>query len=566
MIGTRGSALALTQANHVRGLVEGILPGAMVEIAVIRTEGDTDKRSPLSMIGGQGVFTSALEAALVAGEIDVAVHSAKDLPSVESPEIGLAFLSREDPRDALVSRHGLPLADLPPSPVIGTSSRRRATQVLAARPDARVVDLRGNIDTRLNRALADDLDGIVIAVAGVTRMGWQARLTEYLSLDQFIPAPGQGALAIQVRRDDPTGEAILTLDDPIQSLLVRTERAVLRALGAGCTTPVAAHASMEGSLIHLRCMLASEDGSTVAWRDERVRPEEAERAAHAIAGDVLSEVVPARRVARTGVARQPLAGRVVLVTRPDNQADELAETLARAGAEVIRAPMIAIAAEPFDARSVAEKLDSGHFDWVAFTSQNGVTGFLSALAEIGASGHLGKVRLAAVGEVTAGTLAAAGFEDVIVSAEGTAKSLADDMVAAGVQGSRVLLPQGNIGRDDLAAGLIDAGNQVEPVVVYRTEPAAGLPVDVEARLGDGRIDVVTFTSPSAVRRFRSLAAVDGFNSASLVAACIGEVTAAAARESGWTQPIVAATPTVTSLVEAIERYYKAPADTQRGRP
>jgi len=203
VIGTRGSGLAVAQATQVMGLIEARMPGARAEMAVIRTEGDTDKLSPLSMIGGQGVFTSALETALVAGEIDVAVHSAKDLPSFEASGVALAFLSREDPRDALVSRHGLCLDDLPPGPRIGTSSRRRATQVLAARPDARVVELRGNIDTRLGRALGDDLDGIVIAVAGVTRMGWQGRITEYLSLDRFVPAPRARRIARSTRTSAP---------------------------------------------------------------------------------------------------------------------------------------------------------------------------------------------------------------------------------------------------------------------------------------------------------------------------------------------------------------------------
>ncbi|MEJ7761708.1 MAG: hydroxymethylbilane synthase [Thermomicrobiales bacterium] len=563
VIGTRGSALALAQAAQIKGLIEGIMVGARVVVSVIRTEGDTDKHSPLSMIGGQGVFTSALEAALTGGEIDVAVHSAKDLPSFESAGVGLGFLSREDPRDALVSRHGLALSDLPPGPRIGTSSRRRATQVLAVRPDARIVELRGNIDTRLNRAMAEDLDGIVIAVAGVTRMGWQDRLTEYLSLDHFIPAPGQGALALQVRRDDLVGETVLTLDDPIQSLLVRAERAVLRALGAGCTTPVGAHASMEGDLVRLRCMLASEDGTRVAWRDERLRPEGADQAAHDIAAGLLAEVVP-DRTGRLGVSGAPaLSGRTVLVTRPDNQADELAETLARAGAEVIRAPMIAIAAEPFEAGDIGRRLASGRFDWVAFTSQNGVAGLLAGLAETGQHDAAWPVRVAAVGESTAASLRAAGYDEVFVAAGGTARSLTDEMISAGARDGRVLLPQGNIARDDLARGLRDAGNSVETVTVYRTEPVDALPEEVIELLASGRVDVVTFTSPSAVRTFRTLLDGLGMTPATIAAACIGDVTAEAAREAGWPDPIVARAPTVGALVEAIAAHRRG-ADANRG--
>ncbi len=571
VIGTRGSGLAVAQATQVMGLIEARMPGARAAMAVIRTEGDTDKLSPLSMIGGQGVFTSALETALVAGEIDVAVHSAKDLPSFEAPGVALAFLSREDPRDALVSRHGLCLDDLPPGPRIGTSSRRRATQVLAARPDARVVELRGNIDTRLGRALADDLDGIVIAVAGVTRMGWQGRITEYLSLDRFVPAPGQGALALQVRRGEPTGEAVLTLDDPIQGALVRVERAILRALGAGCTTPVGAHASMEDGLIRLRCMLASEDGTRVAWRDERFHPDEAERAAHALAAGVLAEVVPGRTgMTRRAAAPGPLTGRTVVVTRPANQADALAETLALAGADVVRAPVIAIAAEPFDVTAVIGPLGSGAFDWVAFTSQNGVTGFLAGLAGANQADAPRSVRLAAVGASTATALRDAGHDDVLVATGGTARSLAEEMVAAGARDCRVLLPQGNIARDDLARGLRDAGNTVETVTVYRTEPVSALPDEVAELLANGEVDVVTFTSPSAVRQFRTLLDPLGLDPATVIAACLGDVTAEAARDAGWPDPIVARAATAGALVDAIAAHLSArpvaAGDEKRGRP
>ncbi len=267
--GTRGSALALAQTEALERAFRRRHPEVETARQIIQTEGDVDKTSPLTVIGGRGVFTSALQMALAGGTIDAAVHSAKDLPSERPAGLEIsAFLLREDPRDVLVSRHGCPLAELPRSPLIGTSSRRRVAQVLAQRPDARIVDLRGNVDTRLRKALETDLDGIVLAAAGVTRMGCQHVITEYLPLDRSIPSPGQGALAVETRiQDEGPGRLIAGLDDPAVSVPVRVERAFLRGVGGGCTTPIGAHAQVMGCWVRLRCMLAAEDGQRVEWVD-----------------------------------------------------------------------------------------------------------------------------------------------------------------------------------------------------------------------------------------------------------------------------------------------------------
>src|SRR5690606_7195967 len=187
-VGTRGSELALHQARHVAGLLTAAHPGLDVAIEVISSEGDVDKESPLTKIGGRGVFTSSLQRALGSGRIDAAVHSSKDVPSLSAAGLALAaFPQREDPRDVVVSRHGGGLAELPPDPIVGTSSRRRAAQVLALRPDARITDLRGNVDTRLKKASTDQYDAIILAAAGLSRMGWLDRATEVLPVEHFTP-------------------------------------------------------------------------------------------------------------------------------------------------------------------------------------------------------------------------------------------------------------------------------------------------------------------------------------------------------------------------------------------
>src|SRR5215472_12554529 len=202
-VGTRGSALAIAQTVLVIDALSAIAPDVQFEQVIIRTEGDRDKVTPLAVIGGQGVFTASLQNALLNGEVDCAVHSAKDLPPVTPGGLTLAaFPQRADARDVFISRHGLPLGGLPSGARIGTSSRRRIVQARATNPDIELIELRGNLDTRLRKSTEPQYDGIIVAAAGLDRMGWQERITEYLSVDRFVPSPGQGALAVECRADD----------------------------------------------------------------------------------------------------------------------------------------------------------------------------------------------------------------------------------------------------------------------------------------------------------------------------------------------------------------------------
>jgi hydroxymethylbilane synthase len=251
-IGTRASDLALTQTRTVAEALAAA-SGREVELVHIRTEGDRSTAS-LSTLGGTGVFAAALREALLAGECDVAVHSLKDLPT--APIAGLsigAFPSRQDHRDVLCAREGWTLATLPAGARVGTGSPRRAAQLRLARPDIEVVDIRGNVGTRLGR-VGNDLDAVVLASAGLTRLGLLEHVTDTLDVDVMIPAPGQGALAVECRTEDlhgtELGEWMRRIDDVRTRLTVLAERAVLRTLEAGCTAPVAAHAELlpaEGS-------------------------------------------------------------------------------------------------------------------------------------------------------------------------------------------------------------------------------------------------------------------------------------------------------------------------------
>jgi len=286
-IGTRGSALAMVQTRLVEGLLRD--RGHAVEVATITTQGDVRTDVPLSVLGGRGVFVAELEQALRDGRVDVAVHSAKDLPSTTAPDLVLAaFLPREDPRDVVVTRDGAPLDALPHGAVIGTSSPRRACQLRALRPDLVLRDIRGNVDTRLRKLDAGDYDAIVLAAAGLRRLGLAGRITESLGPDRMLSAVGQGAIAVEVRGDDVDARAaVAALDDEPTRVAVTAERAFLARLGAGCSAPTGALATIAGGVLRLEGMIGSDDGTTVrAARDGR--PQDAASLGVAVAESLLA--------------------------------------------------------------------------------------------------------------------------------------------------------------------------------------------------------------------------------------------------------------------------------------
>jgi len=261
-IGTRGSALALWQARWVQSCLEQIFPDKSVQLQVIKTKGDKILDVPLAKIGGKGLFVKEIETALLNKDIDLAVHSMKDMPS-EIPD-GLclgAITKREDPRDVFISRDGSDLNVLTKTARIGTSSLRRSSQLLHAYPHLQIIPLRGNLDTRLKKLDSENMDAIVLAAAGVIRLGLKARITSYFDTSFILPAVGQGALGIEVREDDPLmQEAMHQLDDFETNVAVTAERAFLHQLEGGCQVPIAAHATVNNQILHLTGMVAGLSG------------------------------------------------------------------------------------------------------------------------------------------------------------------------------------------------------------------------------------------------------------------------------------------------------------------
>ena len=262
VVGTRGSALALWQAEYVVRRLRARHPDRRFEIKPIRTRGDVVREAALADIGARGVFVKEIQSALLSGEVDLGVHSLKDLPSEPAPGVALAAVSpREDPRDVLVSHHGCTLAELPGGARLGTSSPRRSAQLRAFRPDLVVESIRGNVDTRVRKARGPELDGVVLAAAGLRRLGLADQISEYIAPSVLLPAPGQGIIGVEARADDAECLALAaSIDDAATHLAARAERAFVRALGGGCTTPLAAYAQMRADTIHIQGALASPDG------------------------------------------------------------------------------------------------------------------------------------------------------------------------------------------------------------------------------------------------------------------------------------------------------------------
>ena len=285
-IGSRGSVLALWQAEHVRQRLAAL--GHEATIQVITTTGDRVQDRRLESVGGKGAFLKEIEEAMLAGDVDLAVHSLKDVPTALPAGLRLcAVLERADPRDALLSAAGLALHRLPAGARVGTTSLRRRAQVAALRPDLVLQDLRGNVDTRIRKLHAGACDAIVLAVAGLERLGRRGEATEVLEADAFLPAPGQGAIALECRQDDaPLAAALAPLDHAPSARAVAAERALLAGLQGGCNVPLGAYAVEEDGALHLTAFVARPDGSGLLRG--RARDADPLRAGAALAEQLLA--------------------------------------------------------------------------------------------------------------------------------------------------------------------------------------------------------------------------------------------------------------------------------------
>ena len=290
VIGSRSSSLSLAQTNEVVRLLLQQHPSLDIQLVPLSTRGDRNKSAPLLSME-RGMFVKEIEGALLDGEIDIAVHSAKDMPAIMPPGLVVAaFTEREDARDVLVNRWDAPLSELPEGARLGTSSPRRTAQIKAARPDLEILPIRGNVDTRLSKAKSDDYDGAVLAAAGMIRLERGSEISAYLSPQECVPDVGQGALAVQVRESD--GElldCVSAIDHARTSAAVRAERAFLETMGGGCTLPTAAYAEIHDDRLHILAMVAAPDGSEIFRVSEFYDADDPVAAGEAVAAALMGK-------------------------------------------------------------------------------------------------------------------------------------------------------------------------------------------------------------------------------------------------------------------------------------
>ena len=291
IIGSRGSKLALWQSEYLAVELKKLIPELEIEIKIIKTKGDKILDVALSKIGDKGLFTKEIEIQLLAGNIDLAAHSMKDLPSeIEKGLLIGAVLKREDPRDVLISHKNYRFQDLPPGAFIGTSSLRRMAQVKATRPDICIRDIRGNVETRIRKMKEEDLDGIILAYAGVKRLGLEDEISDYLPTDIMMPAVGQGVIAVEAREDDQDVLSLLNrINDSSVQFSTMAERSFLNELQGGCQVPVASVAELQGDRIVLQGLVASLDGTEVFRGNCEGSRDEAEKMGRQLARQLMKK-------------------------------------------------------------------------------------------------------------------------------------------------------------------------------------------------------------------------------------------------------------------------------------
>lgn len=553
-LGTRSSKLALWQTKFVADRLRSVVAGLACEVVHISTHGDENQERPLPEIGGKGLFTEKIEEALLANLIDAAVHSLKDLPVDDSPGLAIgAVLGREEVRDVVISRNGSHLRALPAGAVVGTSSTRREAQLRALRPDLTVKPIRGNVETRIGKVDKGEYDATVIAGAGVMRIGLSARVSQWLETDAFLPAPGQGALAVQCRADDQPMLGLLALiDDKALRRATDAEREFLRRLGGGCAAPVAAYAKVHEDpyrTVSLRGRVISLDGLQVV--EVKGEGDDPVALAQLLADEAMAEGAD-RILAKE---RLPLKGKRVLVTRPRGQAEDLIALLCERGAVPVVLPLIRI--EPMvDASRIDAALEAlSMYDWVVFTSANGVERFFDHLA-----GRAFLPKAAAVGPATAAALEAHGVTPAFIPPEHTGAALARGLLEnedGALASRRILLPCAADHGDEAASILRGAGGRVDELPLYRTVAEEPGPQDLDALKGG--VDAVLFFSGSAVRSFSALAGTTPMLADLLsraVVGCVGPSTAERARTAGIKVDVVPREHTSKALVDALEERFR----------
>ncbi|MDE1857150.1 MAG: hydroxymethylbilane synthase [Candidatus Micrarchaeota archaeon] len=549
VVGTRGSRLSGIQTELVISKLKANFPDMEFEVSVIKTEGDRKPDVPLVDLAGDGIFTKDIEDALLDRKIDIAVHSLKDLPTKIHPDLAIsAITEREDPRDVLISKGNLALDDLPKGARLGTESPRRIAQLKAYRDDLEILGLRGNVDTRIRKLDSGDYDAIVIAAAGVVRLGMKDRIAQYLPTSIVIPAPGQGALAVETRRNDSElNDIIRSMDDRDTRIAVQEEREFLSRLGGGCVVPIASYAVVRSGELFIEGMVGDDSGKRIIRGDAEKRIDLSRDIGADLAERLLAE--GAYRLLKGEISYLPLLDKRVIVTSEEHLAEKLSAELMELGAQPVLLPSIGVRPlADFSALDAAIR-GIGRYDWVVFTSGNGGRFVAERFRALGMDvSELNRAKVAAVGPATAKSLRDANVRIDFVPKKYLTSEIADGL--GDVSGKRILLLRADIADRRLVDALESRGAKVEQVDAYRTVPIRHSREEINGLLDRNGISHVIFTSASEVQSFADMIGGDMSRlRASIVS--IGPVTSDALYRLGMTADITAEEHTVEGIIKAI---------------
>nr|WP_319273012.1 hydroxymethylbilane synthase [uncultured Draconibacterium sp.] len=562
-IGTRGSKLALYQAYRVKDELEQKFPEKQFEIVVIKTKGDKILDVPLSKIGDKGLFTKELEVAMFNNEIDMAVHSLKDLPTIfpEGTKLG-AVLERGTVNDALVSKDHLKLSELTSEHTIATSSLRRKAQLLRLNPDFNIVEIRGNVNTRIRKMNEGYCDAMIMAGAGLQRLEMDEAITEILDPETMIPACGQGAIAIEIKDNDPEIEAIIAQINHKETMITSSaERVFLNTLEGGCQIPVGSTCKIEGDQVKFTGFVASIDGSEFLKETVSGPVENSNEIAKNLANKLFNaggkEILDAIRTENLPVTKTelPLKDKVIISTRQADIHDDLPELLTKAGASVVSLPMIQIEQTQLTVKEEQYLRNLDQYRWIIFTSKNGVVSFFKQMIEtLGNTTLPTDLKIAVIGKSTAAELDYYGYAPNFTANENTSDGLLKELKEKhNLQNQNILLALGNLAGDKLETELSKT-NSVTRINTYQTVKPSGADSKILDAISDDNYDLIIFTSPSTFNNFCHFYGTENISKVKM--ASIGETTSEAIRQGGAEPLITAENSNADGLYKAIIDYYR----------